>query len=594
MQKCSMKKLHRDRRGFTLLEILVAFAILAIVVTPIFMAFMTTTRFNQTVKVKEQANSAATNEMESVKAQGAEVLIAKTGADAWVPYDKDANVVSPHAAAVSYYKKSEKVEIDGQPYLVVTKLKSGFDENTPEGTTPSSIDEITDYNKTSPISFPLKGRSHIANLKTGKIDMAAAEAIAKKAVESGDTGVTADSVYNSNIDADAGDDNACFHKEVFIDINVEKNAAGKDVYVVRSRCFYSYQELADPRTPLGSGGAFSFYTNGSNRTYRYCTVMKEIFRGTKDVNTEDKNDLQEIDIINTSIPIKETNNTAKTAEMFTINNRTQFPVKVKIYQTRDQGTFEGKTYNKLRMFHLQKHMQQPDEHGNGKYVFLISAQVIATEGNKQKELSAGTLFAKWDWWDCYQIPATTSMFEAASSSNYYNSTGRWGWETFSRRRMTIPKGTRYRYQVQEWYYWSTYENTASEDITVDNVTGIYTFTPGVVRYLIETNTDGATVSVNYPEFQGWVDRLQRQTGAAPTTGCYPVPLLDACFVTGATVEGDHEEVGDITKWEQSEGVQRVYSVEVTVYSWKDVKDETTLELKDGAKAINDPLMGSAN
>lgn len=58
-QKEQKRKIRIKTAGFTLVELLVAFAILAIVVTPFLLAFLTSTRMNAALNVRENALTAA-------------------------------------------------------------------------------------------------------------------------------------------------------------------------------------------------------------------------------------------------------------------------------------------------------------------------------------------------------------------------------------------------------------------------------------------------------------------------------------------------------------------------------------------------------
>lgn len=69
-----MKK-KGNNKGFSLLEILVAVAILAVIVTPFLMAFVTTTSINKTTKEQQRAKFAATNVMEDIRSRAVDDVI---------------------------------------------------------------------------------------------------------------------------------------------------------------------------------------------------------------------------------------------------------------------------------------------------------------------------------------------------------------------------------------------------------------------------------------------------------------------------------------------------------------------------------------
>ena len=67
-----------NNKGFSLLELLVAVAILAVIVTPFLMAFLTTTRINKTTKEAQRAKFAATNVMEDIRSRDVDSVIANS------------------------------------------------------------------------------------------------------------------------------------------------------------------------------------------------------------------------------------------------------------------------------------------------------------------------------------------------------------------------------------------------------------------------------------------------------------------------------------------------------------------------------------
>ena len=66
---------QNKNKGFSLLELLVAVAILAVVVTPFLMTFLTTTRLNASTKERQRAKYAATNVMEDIRSVDASAII---------------------------------------------------------------------------------------------------------------------------------------------------------------------------------------------------------------------------------------------------------------------------------------------------------------------------------------------------------------------------------------------------------------------------------------------------------------------------------------------------------------------------------------
>lgn len=70
-----MKRLKKDNRGFTLAELLIAIAIMAIVLAPLFHNFIVSTNLNRKAKLAMNATNMASNIMEGFNAYTAEQLI---------------------------------------------------------------------------------------------------------------------------------------------------------------------------------------------------------------------------------------------------------------------------------------------------------------------------------------------------------------------------------------------------------------------------------------------------------------------------------------------------------------------------------------
>lgn len=67
-----------NNKGFSLLELLVAVAILAVIVTPFLFAFLTTTRINKSTKEAQRAKFAATNVMEDIRSRDVDSVLAES------------------------------------------------------------------------------------------------------------------------------------------------------------------------------------------------------------------------------------------------------------------------------------------------------------------------------------------------------------------------------------------------------------------------------------------------------------------------------------------------------------------------------------
>ena len=118
-----------NNKGFSLLELLVAVAILAVIVTPFLMAFLTTTRINASTKEQQRAKFAATNVMEDIRSVDAEAIIADTEHTQAI-VDED---------GTTYYLYTTTQTTDGEDYTVEAILD-------PRITTEDEDDESTDYN----------------------------------------------------------------------------------------------------------------------------------------------------------------------------------------------------------------------------------------------------------------------------------------------------------------------------------------------------------------------------------------------------------------------------------------------------------------
>ena len=112
-----------NNKGFSLLELLVAVAILAVIVTPFLMAFLTTTSINKTTKEQQRAKFAATNVMEDIRSRNVDDVLAEC--------------VAGEEEGTYLYTTTQ--ESDGIEYTVEAILDPRYSDE-------SKLDEATDYN----------------------------------------------------------------------------------------------------------------------------------------------------------------------------------------------------------------------------------------------------------------------------------------------------------------------------------------------------------------------------------------------------------------------------------------------------------------
>jgi prepilin-type N-terminal cleavage/methylation domain-containing protein len=123
-------KQYENQKGFTLLELLVSVAILAVVITPFLMVYLTTTTMNAKSKASQQAKVAATNIMEEIRSMSVDEVLKSS--------DK---VTQDDGSYVYQYTKEQTV--NGTDYTVVATLDPSY---TTDETAESDVDEVTDYN----------------------------------------------------------------------------------------------------------------------------------------------------------------------------------------------------------------------------------------------------------------------------------------------------------------------------------------------------------------------------------------------------------------------------------------------------------------
>lgn len=651
-QKTKLNK--RASAGFSLVELLVAVAILAIIVTPFLMAFLTSTRMNARITTTENATAAGTNMMEYVKGSGSTKMINNAAAVAYDKYDKpvihdqtdtsttaydeDGNKIAADKIAdvvasgkkihygytdaeltnIAYYLYTTKQTVNGRDYAVETRVDASYKTEQDENgniTAASLNDQTTDYNASPPVTFTLKGGSHIAKLDTTSVDKLACAAIASLARTKGENTVTEDTVYNANLNGKGY--NGEFHKEVVVLIDTEERefttgsgtTETREVYVVKTRSFYAYQQL---NAPLTSTNTKYRYTNGDNKTYRYSTEWKTIFTGEVDVN-KDSSDLQQVYIANTSIPIVSVSNLSQTAEMFTIINRTKFRADVSLYQLRDINSAEGQQYNRCRFLSSQVYMVNAgDTMSDGS---VASENVYTVSITTNSELYRHN-FSSDDELDWFQSAAGTAAYGPVTATwgkawtpYETDSTDDWitvgeGEEGWYYSENGVYKWTRDQWWQEYWLEWTNnsyyndqYELKAGEKFWRE---GAYVYKDVYVlptdydyeNYIVLRNSDGACVTYNQKyatELKAYLDKTSATP--PPLTGCYPVPYFDGYYITGTTQGGSSGSKDSLSATTTNAALKRIYTVTVSVYdaSVLDNLDENG-RIEDGATPLINPAL----
>lgn len=129
-----------NNKGFSLLELLVAVAILAVIVAPFLMAFFTTTKINMTTKEQQRAKFAATNVMEDIRSRDISSILREIESrqnDDKIDSDLQSVIGDDGLKEDNSIIYTTLQESDGEMYTV---------EATLDPNSKSDDDESTDYN----------------------------------------------------------------------------------------------------------------------------------------------------------------------------------------------------------------------------------------------------------------------------------------------------------------------------------------------------------------------------------------------------------------------------------------------------------------
>ena len=165
--KKEIKDFKESNKGFSLVELIVAVSVLVLVSIPFALAFITATKVNGAARNKERANTAATTEMEYLRATDFSTLTFEadraSGAGASVTLSNNNSTTSPNITGTLRSNKEEvdgmnsyvytrNVEIDGKPFFIQATMNP-FSESG-ASVTPSS-DETAFYNLSGANAFPI-------------------------------------------------------------------------------------------------------------------------------------------------------------------------------------------------------------------------------------------------------------------------------------------------------------------------------------------------------------------------------------------------------------------------------------------------------
>ena len=109
----SYKKRKLNNRGFSLVEVLVAIVILAIISLPVLSTFSNAARINARARRTENANTAINNIIEEAKTMSLENLVNRQGQYYYAPTTDNNTYVVSDERGVSYY-----TGVNGEKYYI--------------------------------------------------------------------------------------------------------------------------------------------------------------------------------------------------------------------------------------------------------------------------------------------------------------------------------------------------------------------------------------------------------------------------------------------------------------------------------------------
>lgn len=131
--------MKQDNRGATLIEILVAMAILAICALPLFKSLILSAQTNVKAREHLSATTAAESVMEEMKADGMEKFLQENQGNKYI---KDVEKITEAGAVTGYCFTYPNYEVDGKRYEVKVEVRPY--RNTDEGAKDYNSKEISD------------------------------------------------------------------------------------------------------------------------------------------------------------------------------------------------------------------------------------------------------------------------------------------------------------------------------------------------------------------------------------------------------------------------------------------------------------------
>ena len=260
-----------NNKGFSLLELLVAVAILAVVVTPFLMAFLTTTRINASTKNQQRARFAATNVMEDIRSVNAEDIVAVTKDERKLLDDgtylykqgssatfdgKDVTVGEVRVEKVEdkVYKYITTEMSDGVPYTVEAELNANPEDNK---ATIHNLDDMVNI-------YAMKKSTDAFYQLDAITDFGKIEELAEKRLNSRDD-ETLQQIYNS------------VNREIRIDVVENKNNSNNVDVVVNVDYTVPYgAEITDAHTPRNQ----VIYSKSKDKLKNIYLFYNPLYNGT--------------------------------------------------------------------------------------------------------------------------------------------------------------------------------------------------------------------------------------------------------------------------------------------------------------------------